>query len=256
MGLSLELRNLSTLPFTSPAQTRYSAIMQKRLTAALIALSLVYPGTAALAQTSAAPPPAVPAKPAKLVRIDLTTSAGVITLDLDLGQAPITAGNFLRYVDQKRFDGAVFYRSVKITPDFGMIQGGARNDPKRVLPPIAHEPTSKTGILHTNGTISMARAKPGSANGDFFIVIGTMPALDANPKEPGDNLGYAAFGKVVDGFDAVRKIYDAPTPPTLGVKEGMKGQILAAPIRIISARRGKPAVAVPTPVASPVPPKP
>jgi peptidyl-prolyl cis-trans isomerase A (cyclophilin A) len=172
-------------------------------------------------------------------------------LDLDAGRAPVTTGNFLRYVDQKRLDGVAFYRAVKIAADFGLVQGGVRNDPKRVLPNIAHEPTSKTGIRHTDGTISMARGKPGSANGDFFIIIGTMPSLDADPSAPGDNLGYAAFGKVVEGMDAVRKIYDAPISPTLGVKEGMKGQMIAAPVRILTARRGKvatvPVMAAPKP---------
>jgi peptidyl-prolyl cis-trans isomerase A (cyclophilin A) len=211
--------------------------MQKRLATALIALTLASNLPAQTPAPTTAPVPATPA--AKLVRVILTTSAGPIALDLDVGRAPITTGNFLRYVDQKRLDGIAFYRAVKITADFGLVQGGVRNDPKRVLANIAHEPTSKTGLRHTDGTISMARGKLGSANGDFFIIIGTMPSLDADPAAPGDNLGYAAFGKVVEGMDVVRKIYDAPISPTLGVKEGMKGQMIAAPVRILSARRGK-----------------
>lgn len=228
--------------------------MQTRFITALIALSAA---SVAVAQTVPPPAPApvaAPVQPSKLVRVTLTTTAGLITLDLDAGRAPITTANFLRYVDQKRFDGAAFYRAVKVTPDFGVIQGGTRGDPKRVLPPIAHEPTTKTGLTHANGTISMARYKPGSANGDFFIVIGDTPSFDANPQQSGDNLGYAAFGKVVDGNDAVRKIFAAPTPPELGVKDGMKGQIIAVPIRILSARRA-PAAKPPAPLAAPAPPK-
>ncbi len=223
--------------------------MSYRFATTIVAITIAATASGLAAQTPPAPAtPAAPAQASKLVRVILTTSLGPITLDVDAGRAPITAGNFLRYVDQKRLDGIVFYRSVKIATDFGLIQGGVRNDPKRVLSSIAHEPTSKTGILHTDGTISMARGKPGSANGDFFIIIGTMPALDADPKAPGDNLGYAAFGKVVEGMDLVRKIQEAPISATLGGKEGMKGQMLAAPIKILSARRGK------APVAAPVAP--
>jgi peptidyl-prolyl cis-trans isomerase A (cyclophilin A) len=105
-----------------------------------------------------------------------------------------------------------------------------------VLPGIAHEPTTKTGLKHVDGTISMGRNAPGTAAGDFFIVVGDMTYMDANPSAPGDNLGYAAFGHVVEGMDVVKKILAAPRSPTLG--EGvMKGQMLAAPIKIISVRR-------------------
>jgi peptidyl-prolyl cis-trans isomerase A (cyclophilin A) len=99
----------------------------------------------------------------------------------------------------------------------------------------------------------MARGKPGSASGDFFIIIGTMPSLDADPKVAGDNLGYAAFGRVADGMETVRRIFDAPISPTLGVKEGMKGQMIAAPIRILTARRGKAGAVVPLPAPTPAP---
>lgn len=236
--------------------------MQKRLIATLIALSAASAGVAQVPPPPTAPVPvAAPVQPSKLVRVVLTTAAGPIVLDLDAGRAPVTTANFLRYVDQKRLDGTAFYRAVKVTPDYGVIQAGVRGDPKRLLPPIAHEPTTKTGLSHKNGTISMARFKPGSATGDFFIVIGDTPSFDANPQQSGDNLGYAAFGKVVEGQDAVRKIFAAPTPPELGVKDGMKGQIIAAPIRIISARRApmvKPPAPVPpvVPVPVPTPPKP
>lgn len=199
----------------------------------------------ALAQTGAPPAaeaaqaqaPAPAPKPAT-VQVSLQTSAGPIVLELEKERAPVTTANFLRYVDQKRFDGTAIYRASKTGPGYGLIQGGVRYDPKRVLPPIAHEPTTRTGLSHVAGTISMARAAPGTATGDFFIVVGDMPSLDAHPDQPGDNQGFAAFGRVVAGMDIVRGILDAPTSPTAG--EGvMKGQILAPPIRIIAARRVK-----------------
>ena len=184
------------------------------------------------------PPPApVAATPSPAtVRVTLQTSEGPILIELEKERAPVTTANFLRYVDQKRLDGTTIYRATKVEPGFGLIQGGVRNDPKRVLKPIAHEPTSATGLSHTDGTISMARAAPGSATMDFFITVGALTSMDADPKQPGDNLGFAAFGHVVGGMDVVRRILDAPTSPTAG--EGvMKGQMLAVPVRIVAARR-------------------
>jgi peptidyl-prolyl cis-trans isomerase A (cyclophilin A) len=175
------------------------------------------------------------------VRVVLTTELGPITLDLDNKHAPITTQNFVRYVDQKRLDGTVFYRVMRLdwgTPPNGIIQGGPRGDPKRVLKPIAHEPTTTTGILHTAGTVSMARLAPGTATGDFTILLSDQPFFDAKPTEPDPNTaaGYAAFGHVVTGMDVVKKIYDLPLSTTLG--EGfLKGQMIEKPVKIITARR-------------------
>lgn len=190
---------------------------------------------AAPAQQPGPTTPPAPAQPAAAVRVTLQTTEGPIMLELDKAHAPVTTANFLRYVDQKRLDGTSFYRAMKLG-DAGLVQAGPRNDPKRILPPIAHEPTTVTGIKHLDGTISMARHAPGSANADFFITLGAIPSLDADPTAPGDNQGFAAFGRVVEGMDVVRRILDAPTSLTEG--EGvMKGQMIAAPIKIISARR-------------------
>ena len=201
------------------------------------------PVNPAPAPTIAAVPPAPPPVPAAapapkpaVVHVSLQTSAGPILLELEKERAPITTGNFLRYVDQKRFDGTTFYRAVKVQPGYGLIQAGTRNDPKRTLPGIAHEPTGKTGLSHVDGAISMARNAPGTAAGDFFIVVGTIPSMDADPAKPGDNLGFAVFGHVVEGMDLLRRTLDAPTSPTAG-GAAMKGQILVSPIKILSARR-------------------
>jgi len=195
-----------------------------------------------LALTAAAPKRApAPVVLPDTVRVVMTTSLGAITLDLDHKRAPVTVANFVRYVDGKRLDGTTFYRVMRLdwgTPPNGIIQGGPRGDPKRVLKPIAHEPTSVTGILHKAGTISMARLAPGTATADFSILLSDQPYFDAKAGEPNADIaaGYAAFGHVVEGMDVVQKIYDAPLSPTLG--EGvMKGQMLTAPIRIVSVRR-------------------
>lgn len=201
----------------------------------------------ALALSAAAPPPRVPLPPADTVRVTLTTEKGLITVELDAKRAPITSANFLRYVDQRRFDGIPFYRSMHMawgTPPNGLIQAGVR-DPRRLLPPIAHEPTSQTGLTHKAGAISMARAAPGTARSDFTIMLSDMTGLDADPKaaNPDQQQGYAVFGQVVGGMDVVRAIFDSPRSDTLG--EGvMKGQMLAPQIKILTARR---VAAAPTP---------
>lgn len=200
-----------------------------------------------LALTAAAP---APAPLPDTVRVAMVTELGTITLDLDARHAPVTTRNFVRYVDERRFDGIAFYRIMRLAwgeqPN-GLVQAGTRGDPRRTLPGIAHEPTDATGILHKAGTISMARFAPGTAAGDFSILLSDMPGLDADPAAAGedgpnkaDRAGFAAFGHVVEGMDVVRRIYDAPLSPTLG--EGvMKGQMIETPVRVISVRR----VAVP-----------
>lgn len=181
-------------------------------------------------------PAAAQTAPPATVRVAVETSAGRIVLELETNRAPLTTANFLRYVDQKRLDGSTFYRATKVAEGYGLIQGGLRNDPRRLLPPVAHEPTTKTGLTHGDGVISMARGEPGSASADFFITVGEMTSLDADPKQPGDNLGFAAFGRIIEGMDVVKEILDAPTSPTEG--EGvMRGQMIADPIKILSARR-------------------
>lgn len=180
-----------------------------------------------------APPP--PAKVYATTRVTITTSLGPIVLALEKQRAPVTTANFLKYIDGKRLDGGQFYRAMKVAPDgsVGLVQGGVV-DPKKLLPPVAHEPTSKTGLSHTDGAISLARAAPGTATANFFIIVGTLTGLDAGG---GDKDGYAVFGHVVEGMDVVRRILGVPVSPTKGVGV-MKGQMIAAPVKITAARRG------------------
>ena len=176
---------------------------------------------------------------AGVVRVQLVTGVGAIVLELRGDNAPITAGNFLRYVDQKLLDGASFYRAAHYEgrSTDGLIQGGlAYSHRERALPPVAHESTTQTGLRHTDGVISMARFAPGSATSEFFICVGPNASLDADPAASGDNAGFAAFGRVVQGMDVVGKIWNAPTSPTEG--EGVfRGQMLAPPIAIERAAR-------------------
>jgi peptidyl-prolyl cis-trans isomerase A (cyclophilin A) len=181
-----------------------------------------------LALTAQAPPPAT-------VRVLLHTGEGDIVVAVETGRAPVTAANFLRYVDARRFDGIDFYRAMPGGEGKGLIQAGVR-DPRRMFPPIAHEPTSLTGLSHVEGALSAPRLAVGTAQGDFTIMVGDMRYLDAGPGSAGDGLGYAVFGHVVEGMDVVRHILAAPTSPTEG--EGMmRGQMLSPRIRILTARR-------------------
>ena len=194
---------------------------------------------AAVGPESEGDAPATPAVPVYATQeVALATDEGTIILALEVERAPGTSANFLKYVDDRRFDGATFYRAVRFAErdDLGLLQGGTKGDPKRVLPGIAHEPTTVTGLTHDDGAISMARAAPGTANGDFFIILGKFSSLDADPEKDGDNLGYAVFGHVVGGMDVVRRILAAPLSETEG-EGSMRGQMLEKPIRIISARR-------------------
>lgn len=204
----------------------------------LAALPLIIALTATTPPKKAAP---APAPLPDLVKVVLTTELGPIELELDAKRAPIATRNFVRYVDQKRFDGITFYRAMKLPwgeqPN-GLIQAGTRGDPRRDLPPIAHETTDQTGILHKAGSISMARWAPGTAKGDFSILLADMPSLDADPKstDPEARAGYTAFGRVTGGMEVVRQIFEAPISPTLG-EGAMKGQMIAKPVKVITARR-------------------
>ena len=190
------------------------------------------------AQTApvAAPPASVPQE--DLVPIAIETSLGRIVIALDRAHAPVTTANFLKYVDTHRLDGQAFYRSMRATDGSPvLIQGGITTDARKMLPPIKHEPTSETGLKNVAGAISMANAGAGTARSDFFILLADQPGFDANAPG-GDATGFAAFGKVIEGLDVVKKISEAPVSATKG--EGvMKGQMLDPTVKIVKAIRLK-----------------
>lgn len=174
------------------------------------------------------------------VRLLMETSEGDIAIDLYTDSAPITAGNFLSLVDGRHLDGASFYRVVsaendKGTPIIEVIQGGL-GDRASEFASIEHESTEQTGILHTDGVISMARAAVGSASTEFFIIIGDQPSLDFGGERNADNQGFAAFGKVVSGMNVVRHIQSLPADG-LSDSEYTLDQILTQPVVINTIRR-------------------
>ena len=197
----------------------------------LLAIAAAFMAATSLAQTMSVSNP-TPA--GDLVKVALETESGRIVLALDRGRAPLSTANFLKYVDAKRYDGEPFYRAVTAEGS-GFIQGGIRSDSSKLFPPVAHEPTSQTGLKNVAGAISLARLEPGSARADFFILTTDIPGFDAGGYG-GDADGFAVFGHVVEGMDVVNKISASPISPTLG--EGpMAGQMLDPPIRIIRASR-------------------
>ena len=174
------------------------------------------------------------------VRVIMTTSEGNIEIELYRDRAPVTAGNFLKLVDNGDLDGSSFYRVVtddndRGSPKIEVIQGGL-GDAGEGFATIAHENTGQTGIRHTDGVISMARGALGTASTEFFICIGDQPGLDHGQPRNADMQGFAAFGKVVDGMDVVRRINRLPAD---GPSESdyTKGQILTEPVSIVSVRR-------------------
>ncbi|WP_010160756.1 peptidylprolyl isomerase [Sphingomonas sp. PAMC 26617] len=176
-----------------------------------------------------------------LPRVLVETSAGRIVIELETVKAPASAANFLRYVDQKKLDGTEFYRAVKAADHFGFVQFGANGEFKRLLPPIAHEPTTQTGLHHTDGEISLARLAPGTGRSEFTISVGDQtPSLDAGKGQPADNLGYAAFGHVVEGMPIIVGIMDAPVSPTATQHGAFKGEVPVAPVKVLTVRRLKP----------------
>jgi len=162
----------------------------------------------------------------------IKTSMGNIQLELYPDKAPLTVANFLKYVDEKLYDGTNFFRvcnpenekerAIKIE----VIQGGDVPGTKQ-FEPIKIETTQKSGINHQDGTLSMARDTPNSATCSFFICIGDQPELDFAGKRNPDGQGFAAFGKVIKGMKVVRKIQ----------AQKSKGQYLLNPVTINSINR-------------------
>jgi peptidyl-prolyl cis-trans isomerase A (cyclophilin A) len=181
-----------------------------------------------LAQATPADLTGAPVATTDMVPVAIDTGLGRIVIALDRLHAPLTTANFLGYVDAHKFDGEKFYRAMPYG-NGGLIQGGISSDARKLNPPVAFESTGRTGISNIAGTIAMAASAPGQAQSDFFIMTTDIKAFD------GPN-GFAAFGRVVEGMDVVKKVLAAPVSATKG--EGpMKGQMLDPPVTIIKAAR-------------------
>ncbi|MEQ1684375.1 MAG: peptidylprolyl isomerase [Burkholderiaceae bacterium] len=169
-----------------------------------------------------------------LTRVE--TALGAFVIAVDTARAPVTVANYLAYVDQRWLDGGKVYRIVTPanqpadTPHkIEVVQWGMDLPDEKAppLPPIEHETTQQTGLLHRNGTVSMARSTPGTAASEYFICIGDQPALDFGGGRNPDGLGFAAFGQVVEGMAVVQAIY----------RKAQAEQYLKTPIAVRSVRR-------------------
>ena len=166
-------------------------------------------------------------------RVLIKTELGDIAVEIFADRAPLTAANFLRYVDAGLFNGTVFHRTVtKASPrnrpvSIEVIQGGSVADVKS-LPAIPLERTRETGVKHVDGAVSMARGGPDTATSSFFICVGDQPDLDFGGRRNPDGQGFAAFGRVVAGMEVVRKIHES----SVDEKEQ-----LIPPIKILSIAR-------------------
>jgi len=166
-----------------------------------------------LQQKPAPPPPLQPAPGNPVVVVD--TSAGPITIELYKDQAPVSVDNFLQYVRDDFYSGTIWHR---VVPGY-VIQGGgytADLGEKPTRPPIQNEATN--GLSNRKGTVAMARTRAArSATSLSFINLVDNPGLDHHGFAP-DDFGYAVFGRVIDGWDAVTKIAAVRTTTT---RDGM-----------------------------------
>jgi peptidyl-prolyl cis-trans isomerase A (cyclophilin A) len=170
-----------------------------------------------------------------LPHVVVQSELGDIEIEVDTARAPLTSANFLKYVDARHFDGGTWHRTVKMDnqPDnqikIEVIQAGVNPDrAKEGFAPIPLERTSKTGILHKDGTVSMARGGADTATSGFFICINDQPSLDFGGMRNADGQGFAAFGHVVRGMDVVRRIQRAPNTDA---------QKLTPPVKIVAVTR-------------------
>jgi len=174
-----------------------------------------------LQQKPAAPPPLKPAPGNPVVVID--TSMGPITIELFKDQAPVSVANFLQYVQQGFYAGTIWHR---VVPGY-VIQGGGYTPDlgeKPTRPPIQNEATN--GLSNRKGTVAMARTRAArSATSQFFINLADNPGLDHHGFSP-DDFGYAVFGRVIDGWDAINAIASVRTTTRDGMENVPEKPIL------------------------------
>jgi peptidyl-prolyl cis-trans isomerase A (cyclophilin A) len=171
------------------------------------------------------------------------TELGAITMEIDVARAPITAQNFLKYVDGKFYDGGYANRAVRpdntVRHDVPIQVVQFQSDAARrreQFPPIPLERTSVTGLKHVDGALSMARNGPDTATSSFSIMIGDQFELDFGGKRNDDGQGFAVFGRVVDGMDVVKKIHASPTAAP-GVPAAYRTETLSPVIKVVRAYR-------------------
>lgn len=164
-----------------------------------------------------------------------------MVIRLATSRAPLSAHDFLRYVDAGCYDGGAFDRLVRPDNDNGspvvsVVQGCVA--PGAVLSAgVPHEPTTDTGLRHVGGAVSLPRLGLGTGSGArFFVCVGDAPALDAGGRRQLDGAGFAVFGHVVAGMDVVREIHGQPCTAEAD-HAYVRGQVPVRPVRIQRAQR-------------------
>jgi cyclophilin family peptidyl-prolyl cis-trans isomerase len=160
-----------------------------------------------------AAPAAAAATPAASPQVQVVTSMGNFTIELNAERAPLTVAHFLKYVDQGQYTGTIFHR---VIPNF-VIQGGGFDANYKAKPaPVKVVNESGNGLTNVRGTVGMARSsEPHSSDCQFYVNLFDNEALDPNKTR----WGYAVFGKVVQGMDVVDRIGNVPTGARGNFKE-------------------------------------
>jgi peptidyl-prolyl cis-trans isomerase A (cyclophilin A) len=169
------------------------------------------------------------------------TDLGIIEIEVYPDKAPVSAADFLNYVDRGFYNGQGFYRTVRPDNDpremgMSLVQGG-RLDMEPLTDGIAHETTQDTGLSNIAGSIAIARDAPGTGSAAYiFINLGNNDFLDYGGARNADGQGYAVFGKVVSSLDVPRAIQarEAKRPTE---EEFLQGQFLTKPVIIQKAYR-------------------
>ena len=171
------------------------------------------------------------------------TPHGQFVAELYPDRAPVTAANFLRYVDESYYRNGHFYRIVHYSNDHGrpkinVIQGGL-NYAVKPFEPIAHETTQFSGLKNERGVLSMARYNVGTASSEFSISVTDNLGLDYGETRNPDREGFAAFGRVIEGIEIIDRLHklagfaSSSDPYT-------DGQILKSPIPFSATRQTRP----------------
>lgn len=160
--------------------------------------------------------------------VELETSMGNITIELNEEKAPKTVENFLNYVKSGQYEGTIFHRII----DGFMIQGGgmdAEMNEKPTNKPVENE--ADNGLKNDKGTIAMARTQdPHSATSQFFVNVKDNDFLNHTGKNA-QGWGYTVFGKVTSGMDVIEKMRGVPTG-----RFGMHADVPKTPVTINSAK--------------------
>lgn len=161
------------------------------------------------------------------------TSAGNFKIELFEDKAPVTVKNFLKYVDDKHYDGTIFHRVIS---DF-MIQGGGFEPgmkEKKTRDPIKNE--SSNGLSNLKYTVAMARtSEPDSATAQFYVNVKDNTFLDK--EKAADGVGYCVFGRVIEGKDVVDKIKDVETGKSGGFKDVPTKDVTIKSVRVVKEEK-------------------